>query len=64
MSFLVMVDKSHEILKHSKVLYCGHSPLPTRSLSLVGPRSTPGLPGMFEIAEMLYYPTMVPAKAV
>ena len=42
----------------------GNSSLPLGSPSFLGPRSTPGLPGMFEVAKMLYCFTMYFANAV
>ena len=38
----------------TEIRYFGNSSLPSGSPSFLVPRSTPGLPGMFEVAEMLY----------
>ena len=45
---------NHMRLPTKEVRYVGNSSLPPGSPLFLVPRSTPGLPGMFEVAEMLY----------
>ena len=52
-SGLVMTD-DHMRLPTKEVRYVGNSSLPPGSPLFLVPRSTPGLPGMSEVAEMLY----------
>ena len=47
-----------------KARYFGSSSLPPDSPSFLDPRSTPGLPGIFKVAKMLYCPTMFFVNAV
>ena len=48
----------------TKARYFGNSSLTLCSPSFIGPRSTPRLRGMFEVAEMLYCSTMFFTNAV
>ena len=56
MSSLVVTD-NHMMLP-TKVGYCGILSLLSASPSFLGPRSPPGVPGMFEVVGRLYYSTM------